>query len=197
MRSGMFVAVALMVAPVVRGDFGVRGGVAEATSDLVLTFDNSESSVAESALGETLSPLASELQIELTAAGVGRLSSITFDGLDVSTPAIAVIELPPAPSSAGLFLSAMLSVGAWQLVRSSRDLNFSALPEWYHTGGPVQIGHATPFDLDFSTLVLCCFERPETGCSFHYVPRRDFGTRHVEQFISCSADPRGPPTQAG
>jgi hypothetical protein len=34
------------------------------------------------------------------------------------------------------------------------------MPEWYHSGGPKQIGHVTPFNLDFTSLPLCLFDQP-------------------------------------
>ncbi len=192
----MFVALALMVAPVVRADLGVRGDdVAKATTDILLSLSRSTPLGVDASVGSASTSRTSELQEKLAAVGVGELPSIAFDGLDIPAPEVAVIELPPAPSSAGLFLSAMLSVGAWQLVCSSRDLNLSALPDWYHTGGPVQIGHATPFDLNFNALALCTFTQPETERTLAYVPRRDDRTRPIDQLHSCSADPRGPPAQ--
>ncbi|MFQ5494905.1 MAG: hypothetical protein ACE5EX_05950 [Phycisphaerae bacterium] len=64
-------------------------------------------------------------------------------------------KLPAAPSSAALFLSGLLSMGAWRLTRSAGNLHFGALPEWYHTGGPTQIGHVVPFDFEFAAVPAC------------------------------------------
>ncbi len=55
-----------------------------------------------------------------------------------------VRDLPAAPDSASLFLSAVLSVGAWHLVRSARQITGS-FPAWYHSDGPQQIGAAVRF----------------------------------------------------
>ena len=104
----------------------------------------------------------------------------------------SVRELPPLPDSASLFLSAILSVGAWQLVRSAKQFDMAAAPEWYHVDGPTQIGHATVFDLDMSVPVLCRFEQPETDhASYHILPERTL--RLHTQHVPAVAVPRGPP----
>jgi len=108
----------------------------------------------------------------------------------------AVIELPPAPGSAALFLSAMVSLGAWQLVRSSRDLHLGAMPEWYHPGGPAQIGHTTVFDLEFSAVALCVFDAPTPAPVFSNRLARESRPRCFDQHVLSQADPRGPPAQA-
>lgn len=107
-----------------------------------------------------------------------------------------VLQLPPAPSSVALFFSAMASIGAWQLVRCSKDLHFAAMPDWYHTGGPVQVGHTTALDLDFHNLPLCRFDEPGGERPLCYDVRRSVVVRLKSlQFLSI-ADPRGPPTPA-
>lgn len=122
----------------------------------------------------------------------GRMGPITV-GTD-SAPHQVIRQIPPLPGSATLFLSAMLSMGGWYLLRSSaRYLNFAALPEWYHTGGPAQIGHAVPFDIDLSASPLCCFEQPAGERPTLYRVRRELPPcRDVQCFLSIVA-PRGPP----
>jgi hypothetical protein len=71
-----------------------------------------------------------------------------------------VQALPDVPGSVELFCTGLLSLGAFQLVRSTRNLYLSGMPSWYHTGGPDQIGHAVPFDFEFTPQVLCLFEDP-------------------------------------
>ena len=69
-------------------------------------------------------------------------------------------QLPPGPGSTGLFLSAVGSLGAWHLSRSARRLHLLHVPDWYHTGGPTQIGHAFAFELAFNALPPCSYTRP-------------------------------------
>lgn len=69
----------------------------------------------------------------------------------------AVEEIPPAPSSLALGLTALAGLGIYQ---AGRKIHFSRLPEWYHTGGPQQIGHATPLELDRVQLPVCVLDEP-------------------------------------
>lgn len=73
--------------------------------------------------------------------------------VDRASPRI-VRQVPAGPGSARLFVSAVVMAGAWNLVRTSaRHLHLgrlAAIPEWYSLDGPNQVGHAVPFDLQFS-----------------------------------------------
>ena len=98
--------------------------------------------------------------------GLAGFSEVSGPRHFAAEPPTNVITLPESPGSMGLFLSGALSIGAWHLVRSARNLHFANLPEWYHSGCPDQIGHAVPFDLDLTLQPLCevlqpvCDERP-------------------------------------
>ncbi len=105
-----------------------------------------------------------------------------------------VREFPPLPSSAALYLSALLSAGAWHLGRSAKNLHLSDLPDWYHTGAPSQIGHVVAFDRDFTAPPLCCFEQPAGERPFLYRVERDLEPRRDAQCSLIIAAPRGPPT---
>ena len=102
-------------------------------------------------------------------------------------------SLPPLPGSASLFLSAMLSIGGWHLLRSARHIHLAALPEWYQTAGPAQVGHAVPCDLDFSALPVCCLEQPAGERPYLYRVRREHTPRCDAQCFLIIAAPRGPP----
>ncbi len=112
-----------------------------------------------------------------------------------------VRELPPLPGSAALFISAVLSMGGWHLVRSARHLHWGALPDWYHTGGPLQIGHAVPLDLDFHAVPPCWFESADQGgggdrALLYRVPRGDGPRCYAQGLFLTIAAPRGPPALA-
>jgi len=112
---------------------------------------------------------------------------------------MGVGELPPSPDSATLCVSALAGFGLWQLGRSARKLHWGALPDWYHTAGPVQVGHATPLDLEFSLAALpaCVFDAPvvasRPACLSERLRDEPY-KRLLSQTILLSADPRGPPT---
>jgi len=112
---------------------------------------------------------------------------------DLSTQ--KVIELPPAPSSAALFLSALASAGAWHVCRSTKHLYVSGLPDWYHPDAPDRIGHVVVFDLDYSTAPLCSFEQPVGRPVAFYRVGRDHDVPHGDsQCFLTITSPRGPPS---
>jgi hypothetical protein len=103
--------------------------------------------------------------------------------------------LPPPPGSSTLLLCGLGSLGAWQLTRSVRRLSLSAVPDWFYTGGPNQIGHAVLIDLDASTLPMCCLDRPvepQTD-SKHCGWQDDEPSCWDAQFVPAVSAPRGPP----
>ncbi len=112
---------------------------------------------------------------------------------DVAPADASLRELPPAPSSMALVLSALAMLGAYQGVRSVKRLHLNFTPDWYHTGGPAQIGHATPFDLDCSALPPCVFDAPVAMPAFTYRIPRELGSRLRSQYFLLIESPRGPP----
>lgn len=113
------------------------------------------------------------------------------DGAD----AVEVRTLPVLPSSANLLLSAALTMGAWQVVRSTRYLHLSVLPEWYHTGGPGQIGHAVAIDMQFAPATLCVFSTVVRDTSqVRYRLRDELVSPVLAKPYLIAADPRGPPS---
>jgi len=119
------------------------------------------------------------------------------DGYAGGSPAEAaeqhVQQLPPGPGSAGLFLSALLTVGAYHVVRSARQMHLSDLPTWYHADGPGQVGHAVAIDMQFVPLAACSFDEPvgeRPVCSF--VQRESRSRCESQSFLATEA-PRGPP----
>ena len=147
---------------------------------------------------------------EVSAEAAGQLLSNVFDGQQEYWPVVTsaaaaqtpdatapVLTLPPGPDSATLFLLALSGVGVWQLGRTTRRLNVGFVPEWYHTGGPTQIGHATPLDLDFASAAmpicdldgLLTIEREAPSVWWML----DIATQHFSEDHSYQAAPRGPP----
>jgi hypothetical protein len=127
---------------------------------------------------------------------LGGLSVPATETADETTAPV-VRELPPLPGSAGLFLSAVLSVGAWQLVRSARHWHLGALPQWYHTACPDRIGHAVPFDFDMNVMPLCSFARVTGGDDQRpagFETRCDFRPSWQSQYFLPVTAPRAPPS---
>jgi hypothetical protein len=81
-------------------------------------------------------------------------------GADIESQERLTIELPPPPSSGTLTLSGILAIGALHVGRSARNVHLGVMPAWYHTGGPMQIGHSVVFDpaISFKVLPVCVFD---------------------------------------
>lgn len=105
----------------------------------------------------------------------------------------AVHQLPAVPSSADLFLSAMLSVGGWRCARSARDFHIANLPEWYHPGAPYQIGHTLTGDLQIGTLPVCPFQQSQVVPPWAFcIAVEDRTPKSCHRCLTTAA-PRGPP----
>ncbi|MEW6200091.1 MAG: hypothetical protein AB1601_15685 [Planctomycetota bacterium] len=107
-----------------------------------------------------------------------------------------VLPLPGGPDSSALFLWALGGLGAWQLGRYTRKWHLSALPEWYHTGGPAQVGHAQRLDLERITLDVPLWYDSLGGIQAPAGPvlrRPDLPPRPGSVARPLAAAPRGPP----
>lgn len=104
-----------------------------------------------------------------------------------------VRELPPAPDSHTLVLSAFVSMGAWRLLRTARHWQIAALPDWYHAEGPAQIGHAVAYDFQLFALPLCFPDDLSTGGGASYRIRPASIRVAVPLWCATIVDPRGPP----
>jgi len=108
-------------------------------------------------------------------------------------PSRKVRQLPGSPGGATLFLMGVGCLGAVKLGRSARGLHLQSLPDWYHTGGPLQIGGAAAFDFDYDTPVFRTLDEPAGVRQFRHYPRRDLPSRPDRQFFLSVEAPRGPP----
>ena len=177
----------LVAAQAARGD--LTSALPTSNGQLLAASSTGQSQASESfrSSSQSLDDLGLDLWSNVDTAG-------RCDAADDGEVAPTIRNLPASPSSAKLLLSALLSVGAWHLVRSPKNLHFADVPAWYHPGGPSQIGHATPFDLDFSSLPLCCFEQPAGERPFLCrVQREEVPRQGLPCFLTITS-PRGPPS---
>lgn len=89
------------------------------------------------------SPLASRADLPATSAG---------DRIIPAPPEIR--SLPPGGDTDALCLSGLLSLGAFQLARRPRHVQFG-VPDWYHAEVRLQAGHAFAFDMQSTHRVAC------------------------------------------
>jgi hypothetical protein len=137
------------------------------------------------------------------ACGLGRPIAFLPDRISGDQQGTASTEkvenLPASPSSLAVALSSLLTLGGWRLVRQARHVQLVCVPEWYHAGGPGQIGHATPLDLGTTLNVLpICWYQPDCvrvdGRPMAYYDQTErCAVWNSLSFIPTSA-PRAPPS---
>ena len=107
-------------------------------------------------------------------------------------------SLTDGPSSIGLCLSALIGLGLCSSTHLVKKLSFSFIPEWYHNGGPFQIGHSHPITPEsLCTIRICCFVQPVCTVEDSLpIYRLVTITSHwrKSQFTPTVLVPRGPPT---
>jgi len=112
----------------------------------------------------------------------------------LASPEDSADPLPPEPASLSLVLAGLGSLGAWQLGRAARTLHFGPVPEWFHTGGPVQIGHTYVANPDCSAVFeICAFDQPVGKHPILHRMRCEPPLIFQPQCILTSESPTGPP----
>jgi hypothetical protein len=102
------------------------------------------------------------------------------------------------PGSLNLCLSALFGLGLCSSVHLVKKLSFNFVPEWYHSGGPFQIGHShavTPESL--CPVADCCFIQPictEEDYYTEYRLRTVISLWRKSQFTPAVIASRGPPS---
>jgi hypothetical protein len=130
----------------------------------------------------------------LSTTDLGQLANTSYDpSSDTQTPTAKVRELPAGPGGATLFFIGVGCLGAVRLGRSPRSLHLQSLPAWFHTGGPIQIGHVTVWDFGYYAPVSCTQSKPVSVQQFRHHPWRNLPSRCEDQFLLTVEAPRGPP----
>ncbi len=109
-------------------------------------------------------------------------------------------SLTNGPGSLNLCLSALIGLGLCSSAHFVKRLSFGFIPEWYHDGGPFQIGHS--FVVSPESLCpapACCFIQPV--CTVEdSLPQYRLGTVtslwRKSQFTPTVLVPRGPPNMS-
>ena len=100
-------------------------------------------------------------------------------------------------SSMSLLLSALGSLGAWQLARSSRKVHLAHVPDWFHTGAPSRIGCCAVVDFSEAGLVpftIDVYDAPPPAERLRWRPASDLPVFRKQYFLTA-AGIRGPPPQ--
>lgn len=100
--------------------------------------------------------------------------SDSCDDIPLGDGAPAVHTLSDGQNSFTLCLYALLSLGLCRSTPLVRRLSFAHIPQWYHDGGPFQIGHRLAISPDcLCSAAVCCFVQP-AGSAEDSIPRYHF-----------------------
>lgn len=152
---------------------------------------------------DQIDPLYTDLSGPFSYPGVADLDLWPVEPLpeptaDVEqTPELQnLLSFADGPGSFALCLYALMGLGLFKSAPWVKKLSFEFIPEWYHDGGPFQIGHShviTPETL--YPVQVCCFIRPACMVESH-IPH-SLGTItslwRKSQFTSSIIASRGPP----
>jgi len=101
--------------------------------------------------------------------------------------------------SLDLCLYALIGLGVFRSSHWVRRSTLGCIPEWYHAGGPDQIGHSHAIGPDCLFVGAACFIQPEAGpnsLSEQYLRGLIAPLLRRSQFIPNSQASRGPPSMS-
>ena len=105
--------------------------------------------------------------------------------------------LTDGQSSLSLCLSALIGLGLCSSAHCLKKLSFGFIPEWYHNGGPFQIGHSLAVSPEsLCPAPACCFVQPVWAVEDslpQYRLRTVASLWRKSQFTLCVLASRGPP----
>ena len=108
--------------------------------------------------------------------------------------------LTDGQSSLSLCLSALIGLGLCSSAHCLKKLSFGFIPEWYHNGGPFQIGHSLAVSPEsLCPTPACCFVQPVWAVE-DSLPQYRLGIVtslwRKSQFTPAVVAPRGPPVMS-
>jgi len=111
-----------------------------------------------------------------------------------------LLSFTDGPGSFALCLYALMGLGLFKSAPWVKKLSFEFIPEWYHDGGPFQIGHShaiTPETL--YPVQVCSFIQPACMVESHipqYSQRTIVSLWRKSQFTPDVIASRGPPNMS-
>ena len=99
---------------------------------------------------------------DLGVLPIGPLPAANGD-VEAACETQTVPILSDGQNSFSLCLYALLGLGLCRTAPFVKKLHFGAIPEWYHDGGPSQVGHSLAISPDcLCPTPVCCFVQPES-----------------------------------
>jgi hypothetical protein len=127
----------------------------------------------------------------------GDLHTVVRTDAEPAGVAQPVYVLTEGRTNFHLCLCALLSLGLCRAAPWAKRLSLGVVPDWYHHGGPFQIGHSLAVSPDCLCPTLVCFVQPDSVAE-NPIPRYHFATVvsrwRNSQFTPAVVAPRGPPS---
>lgn len=118
------------------------------------------------------------------------------DGVEQTCATEAAPILTDGQDSFGLCLYALLGLGLCRSLPLVKKVSFGYIPQWYHDGGPAQVGHSFAISPDCLWSDPVCFVQPDCPAE-NPIPRYHFPTavsrRRSSQFTPALRASRAPP----
>lgn len=139
-------------------------------------------------------PVAVPIDLRSRAGHLCREIQTAVDEMADGQQAIA---LKDGHSSFDLCLYAFIGLGVFRSGHWVRRSSIGFIPEWYHSGAPLQIGHSHAVGPDARCHAAVCFIQPDVMPD-HLMPLYDRGTIlslvRASQFIATLLASRAPPS---
>ena len=122
--------------------------------------------------------------------------------IDIGQPSHAppAMELTGGPGSVSLCLYALMGLGLCSAPHWIRRLSLGHIPEWYHNGGPFQIGHSFAVSPEsLCPVPVYCFVQPDDtpeDLIRKYCIRTIVSSWRKSQFTPDTLASRGPPNES-
>ncbi len=124
-------------------------------------------------------------------------SDTTAGGTD---PTQAVQIATDGQSSLHLCLYALLSMGLCKSLPIVKKISLGIVPQWYHEGGPLQIGHSHAISPDcLDSAPVCCFIQPDVAVNnpmHQYRQGSVVSLWRTSQYTPAVLASRAPPSDA-
>ena len=142
----------------------------------------------------------SSVAVDLGFGPVQFLPQVSVDYVGQTSQAPYAMELTGRPDSSSLCLYALMSLGLCSAPHWVRRLSLGFTQEWYHEGGPFQIGHSHAVTPESLCSLQVCFLAPPDDPAEHLTPQHRFRTIlslwRKSQFTPTVLAPRGPPNMS-
>jgi len=142
----------------------------------------------------------SSVAFDLDFGPVQFLPQAGMDDAGQTSQTPYALELTGRPDSSSLCLYALMGLGLCSAPHWIRRLSLGFIPQWYHEGGPFQIGHSHAATPESLCSLQVCFLVPPADQEAYLIPQYRLRTIlsfwRKSQFTPIVLAPRGPPVMS-